>query len=130
MNWYELLNQIFQVAIIPLIGVLATFLISFIEKKKQEIVNKTKNETIKKYLDMLDDTIIACVTATNQTYVEALKNKNAFDEAAQKEALQLTYDAVMAVLTEEAQTYLTEAVGDLQSFVLTKIEAGVAIAKK
>lgn len=130
MDWYELLNQIFQVAIIPLIGVLATFLISFIEKKKQEIVNKTKNETIKKYLDMLDDTIIACVTATNQTYVEALKNKNAFDEAAQKEALQLTYDAVMAVLTEEAQTYLTEAVGDLQSFVLTKIEAGVAIAKK
>ena len=130
MDWYELLNQIFQVAIIPLIGVLATFLISFIEKKKQEIVNKTKNETIKKYLDMLDDTIIACVTATNQTYVEALKNKNAFDEAAQKEALQLTYDAVMAVLTEEAQTYLTEAVGDLQSFVLTKIEAGVAMAKK
>lgn len=130
MNWYELLNQIFQVAIIPLIGVLATFLISFIEKKKQEISNKIKNETIKKYLDMLDDTIIACVTATNQTYVEALKNKNAFDEAAQKEALQLTYDAVMAVLTEEAQTYLTEVVGDLQSFVLTKIEAGVAIAKK
>ena len=79
---------------------------------------------------MLDDTIIACVTATNQTYVEALKNKNAFDEAAQKEALQLTYNAVMAVLTEEAQTYLTEAVGDLQSFVLTKIEAGVAIANK
>ena len=130
MDWYELLNQIFQVAIIPLIGVLATFLISFIEKKKQEITNKIKNETIKKYLDMLDDTIIACVNATNQTYVEALKNKNAFDEAAQKEALQLTYDAVMAVLTEEAQTYLTEVVGDLQSFVLTKIEAGVAIAKK
>ncbi len=130
MNWYELLNQIFQVAIIPLIGVLATFLISFIEKKKQEITNKIKNETIKKYLDMLDDTIIACVNATNQTYVEALKNKNAFDEAAQKEALQLTYDAVMAVLTEEAQSYLTEVVGDLQSFVLTKIEAGVAIAKK
>ena len=130
MDWYELLNQIFQVAIIPLIGVLATFLISFIEKKKQEISNKIKNETIKKYLDMLDDTIIACVNATNQTYVEALKNKNAFDEAAQKEALQLTYDAVMAVLTEEAQTYLTEVVGDLQSFVLTKIEAGVAIAKK
>lgn len=130
MDWYELLNQIFQVAIIPLIGVLATFLISLIEKKKQEISNKIKNETIKKYLDMLDDTIIACVNATNQTYVEALKNKNAFDEAAQKEALQLTYDAVMAVLTEEAQTYLTEVVGDLQSFVLTKIEAGVVIAKK
>ena len=114
MDWYELLNQIFQVAIIPLIGVLATFLISFIEKKKQEIVNKTKNETAKKYLDMLDDTIISCVTATNQTYVEALKNKNAFDATAQKEALQLTYNAVMAVLTDEARTYLTEVVGDLQ----------------
>lgn len=130
MDWYELLNQIFQVAIIPLIGVLATFLISFIEKKKQEIVNKTKNETAKKYLDMLDDTIISCVTATNQTYVEALKNKNAFDAAAQKEALQLTYNAVMAVLTDKARTYLTEVVGDLQSFILTKIEAGVVAVKK
>ena len=35
---------------------------------------------------MLEDTIMKSVIATTQTYVEALKGKNAFDEAAQKEA--------------------------------------------
>jgi len=35
---------------------------------------------------MLDDTITKCVIATNQTYVDSLKDKNAFDKAAQEEA--------------------------------------------
>lgn len=130
MNWVEILNTIFQVAIIPIIGVLATYLISFIDKKANDMKAKAKNDTVKKYLDMLDDTIISCVMATTQTYVDALKGKDAFDEEAQKKALQLTYDAVMAILTDEAKEYLSEVVGDLQSFVLTKIEAGVAVTKK
>ena len=74
---------------------------------------------------MLADTISACVIATNQTYVEALKKENAFTKEAQQEAFQLTFDAVMAVLTDDAKDYLVNIYGDLTAYITTKIEAEV-----
>jgi hypothetical protein len=78
---------------------------------------------------MLEDTITKAVIATTQTYVEALKNKNAFDEEAQKEAFTRTYNAVIAVLNEDAYKYLTSAVGDLESYITTRIEYNVKVCK-
>ena len=75
----ELIKQIFEVCLFPLLGVLTTFLILFINKKSQELKAQTDNELYHKYIDMLEETVVNCVIATNQTYVEALKNKNAFD---------------------------------------------------
>ena len=81
------------------------------------------NELYRKYIDLLQDTIVRCVIATNQTYVENLKNKNAFDKEAQEEAFKMTYDAVMVILTDDAKDYLNNAVGDLQLYVTKLIEA-------
>ena len=82
-----------------------------------------------KYMTMLAETITDCVLATNQTYVEALKDKNAFDEEAQKEAFKQTYEAVLAVLSDDAKEYLTNAYGDLTIYLTQKIEAEVNINK-
>ena len=83
----------------------------------------------KKYLDILDKTICEAVIATNQTYVEALKKAGKFDGAAQAEAFKKTYETVMKLLTEEAKTYLTTLVGDLEADIQNKIEAQVNLAK-
>jgi hypothetical protein len=40
---------------------------------------KTDSTMTDKYLGLLETTIIDCIKATNQTYVNALKDKNAFD---------------------------------------------------
>lgn len=129
MEWLTLLYQILEVCIIPLLGVLTAFLIKFINMKSAEIQNKVDNETADKYIAMLADTITACVIATNQTYVEALKKENAFTAEAQKEAFNLTFNAVMAVLSDDARDYLTEIYGDLTAYITTKIEAEVNISK-
>ena len=129
MEWLTLLYQILEVCIIPLLGVLTAFLIKFINMKSAEIQNKVDNETADKYIAMLADTITACVIATNQTYVEALKKENAFTAEAQKEAFNLTFNAVMAILTDDAKDYLTEIYGDLTAYITTKIEAEVNISK-
>lgn len=129
MEWLTLLYQILEVCIIPLLGVLTAFLIKLINMKSAEIQNKVDNETADKYIAMLADTITACVIATNQTYVEALKKENAFTAEAQKEAFNLTFNAVMAVLTDDARDYLTEIYGDLTAYITTKIEAEVNISK-
>lgn len=126
----ELLNQIFQLCIVPLMGVISLYLTKYLEAKRLEVIEKSNNELQRKYLNMLFDTVNACVIETNQTYVEGLKAENAFDKEAQKHAFQLTFDAVMKLLTSDAKKYLTVAVGDLNGYVGTLIEASVNAEKK
>ena len=125
MNWLDLLYDIFKVCIIPLLGLLTTFVIKLLDKKSEEAKAKTDNETYKKYITMLTDTITDCVTATNQTYVDALKAQGKFDAEAQKAAFEQTYKAVLTILSDEEKKYLTSVVGDLNIYITNKIEAVV-----
>jgi hypothetical protein len=125
MNWLDLLYDIFKVCIIPLLGLLTTFVIRLLDKKSEEAKAKTDNETYKKYITMLTDTITDCVTATNQTYVDALKAQGKFDAEAQKAAFDQTYKAVLTILSDEEKKYLTSVVGDLNIYITNKIEAVV-----
>ena len=129
MTWTDILKELFEIVIFPLLGVGTAYLVYFIKVKIAELKEKTKNEKEKKYLNMLDKTICEAVIATNQTYVEALKKAGKFDGAAQAEAFKKTYETVMKLLTEEAKTYLTTLVGDLEADIQNKIEAQVNLAK-
>ena len=125
MNYIELLNEIFQVCIIPLLGVLTTFFVKWVNAKSAEIQKEMEDATLNKYLGMLTDTIVNCVIATNQTYVESLKKQGKFDAEAQKEAFDMTSAAVLEILSAEAKEYLNEAIGDLNAYIAKKIEAEV-----
>lgn len=125
----ELINAIFQVCILPLLGVLTTFLVKWLQAKSQQLQVNAQDETSKKYMLMLTNTITECVLATNQTYVETLKQQNKFDAEAQKIAFEKTSEAVMSILTEDAKEYLTNAVGDLELYIKQKIEAEVNLNK-
>lgn len=125
MEWMILLQQVFEVCIVPLLGVLTCFLVNYIKAKTAEMNTNNSNELLSKYLTMLSDTVCDCVIATNQTYVEALKNKNAFDAEAQKVAFEMTYNAVIKVLSAEAKEYLTNIYGDLSTYITNMIEAEV-----
>lgn len=125
MDWTEILQNLFVVVIIPLLGLITKYMVQFFMVKNEEIKATTDNEIFKKYFDMLNKTITNCVIATNQTYVDALKDKNAFTAEAQKEALQKTYNAIMSILSEDAKDYLTNATGDLQGYIMNLIEAKV-----
>lgn len=129
MEWLPLLYEILQVCVIPLLGVLTAYVVKFINVKSAEIQHNVDNDNADKYIGMVADTISACVIATNQTYVEALKKQNAFTAEAQKEAFQLTYNAVMAILTDDAKDYLAEIYGDVAAYITNKIEAEVNISK-
>ena len=130
MDWLNLLTQIFEVCIIPLLGVLTAYAVKYIQVKSAEITEKTDNAIVDKYTVMLADTITACVLATNQTYVEALKKQGSFDVEAQKVAFNMTLNAVMEILSDDAKEYLSEAFGDLNSYITSQIEASVNVNKK
>lgn len=129
MEWTDILNQIFEVCLIPILAFLTTALINWIKTKIEQTKTLTESEITIKYLNLLEDTIVACIEATNQTYVEALKGQNAFDAEAQRIALEKTKNAVLTVLSEDAIMYLTNFVGDLNYFIENKIEAKIAQSK-
>ena len=84
MDWAEILQQIFELCIVPLLGILTGCVIKIIKNKTDELSTKAKNDLTEKYINMLSETITKCVVATNQTYVETLKKQGKFDKEAQK----------------------------------------------
>jgi hypothetical protein len=129
MDWLELLYKILEVCLIPLLGIATTFLIKWLNTKKEEVLMKIDNEMADKYVAMVFETIATCVSATTQTYVDALKKEGKFDAEAQKIAFEKTYKAVLSTLTDEAKEYLAALYGDLQSFLTARIEAEVKAQK-
>lgn len=132
MEWSIIINKIFQVCLIPLLGILTKYIIQYIHIKSEEIQLKNKEsielkhaEKVNKYVKMLSDIITKCVIATNQTYVETLKKQGKFDQQAQEVAFQKTLLAVQAMLTAEAKQCLTEFYGDLDIYITSAIEAAV-----
>lgn len=125
MEWMVLLQQIFEMCIIPLLGVLTLYIVQYIRTKTAELNNKNDNEMLSKYITMLSNTVIDCVIATNQTYVDSLKAQGKFDAEAQKIAFEMTYNAVIKVLNEDAKNYLTNIYGDLSTYITNMIEAEV-----
>ena len=131
-----LLSSIFEVCIIPLLGVLTAFAVAFLKAKKEEILakiatNKSQEEKdlAAKYLDMVEKTVANCVIATTQTYVDSLKQEGKFDADAQKIAFNKTLDAVLAILSDDAKNYLTQIFGDLNIYLTNLIESQVKINK-
>lgn len=129
MNWLDIINQLFQTLLPVAMAAISVTLIYYITNVVKSSKIKTDNELAIKYLDMLEDTITKAVLATTQTYVENMKNKNAFDKEAQKTAFDMTYNAVMKVLTDDVKVYLEQIVGDLDTYITAQIEATIKLAK-
>jgi hypothetical protein len=134
--YLRLLSDIFEVCIIPLMGILTAYAVAYLKAKKEEILakiatNRTQEEKelASKYLNMVEKTVTDCVMATNQTYVDSLKQEGKFDSEAQKAAFNKTLDAVLAILTDDAKEYLTQIFGDLNVYLTNLIESQVKINK-
>lgn len=121
----EMIAQLFDLVIIPLLAALTVYAVKWINAQANNLKNKTDNDILDKYLEMLANTISKCVIATNQTYVESLKKEGKFDAEAQKVAFKKTYDAVMSIISIDMVEYLTEFVGDFETFLMQSIEAEV-----
>ena len=124
-NFLQMLSQIFEVCVIPLLGILTAYLVQYIATKKDALIKQNDNALAAKYITMLSKTITDCVIATNQTYVDSLKSQGKFDAEAQKKAFNMTLTAVLSILNDEAKEYLTAIYGDLNTYITTQIEAAV-----
>lgn len=129
MEWATIISELFTVVLIPLLGIITKYFIQFVNTKAEEIKQQKDDATYQKYITMLNNTIVNAVTATNQTYVDSLKAQGKFDIEAQKEAFNMSYKAVIEILGAEAQNYLSNAIGDLNAYIMNAIERQVSLNK-
>lgn len=122
---FTLLQAVLSVAI----PVATAYLVSFLKKKSAQAQTQIENDTAKHYLDEITNAVTTAVSATSQTYVDALKKDNAFTKEAQLEALNKAKDTALSILSPAAAQFASEVYGDLNSFLVAKIEEAVRVQK-
>lgn len=126
----EFLSTLLQAVIIAAVPICAGAAVKGIRAAVQYLAAKSESETAKKYLTDVADAISTAVTYTSQTYVDALKNSGSFTKENQEEALRLAVDKAAMLMTAEARTFLEKAYGDLNTYLVSKIEAEVRVQKQ
>lgn len=122
---FTLLQAVLSVAI----PVATAYLVSFLKKKSAQAQTQIENDTAKHYLDEITNAVTTAVSATSQTYVDALKKDNAFTKEAQLEALNKAKDTALSILSPAAAQFVSEVYGDLNGFLVAKIEEAVRVQK-
>ena len=121
----EFLSTLLQAVIIAAVPVCAGAIIKGIQASAKYLAAKVENETTKKYLADVADAVSTAVTYTSQTYVDRLKASNEFSKENQEEALQKAVEQAEKLLTAEARDFLEKAYGDLNAYLISRIEAEV-----
>lgn len=125
----EVLLTLLQAVTIAAVPVITTYLCNFLKTKKEEAKAKIENDTATALVDDALDAVVKAVAATNQTYVDALKNSNSFSPENQREAFQRAYDTACQLITKEATDYIEKAYGSLNDWLTAQIEAQVKASK-
>ena len=108
----------FQQILLTVIGIILTTFVSWgCETLIVFIKNKMKNSKNAALLESAINIVGRAVKSTYQTYVENLKDKDMFNKNAQIEALNKAKETARKELTSEAQAYITETFGSLDSWL-------------
>ena len=121
----EFLKELFFVVITAAVPVLTAYIIVLIRKVGNNAAANAESTKAKTYITEAAEAIAAAVAATNQTYVDALKNAGKFDADAQKDASEKTLAACLASINPAAQRFIEAAYGDIREYLTTRIEAEV-----
>ena len=121
----EFLFTLLQAVATAAIPVCAAFLVQFLRKKSEQIGAQIDNMELKELLTEVTDAVSTAVTYTSQTYLDALKKEGIFDVEAQKIALETSLKMAISLLSESARSALATIYGNLDDYLVSKIEAEV-----
>lgn len=120
-----------QSIILSALSIIITALITWASERAISYLNtKISNTKHAKYLEDIVLIITNAVKNTYQTYVEALKNKDMFTEAAQKEALEKAKNMAISRMTEDMIIFIKDNYGEVEGWIQESIESVLYDLKK
>lgn len=112
------------------IPIVTRYVIKLISAKINQIEENTTNENTRVIIEEAEKAISAAVSFTSQTFVEALKKENLFTKEKQKEALETALKKTLAMMSESTVEFINNTYGDVNEWIITKIEEAVEQNKK
>lgn len=124
MKWVvDVIISIVSIALTSLATWAVSYFVSWLKTKISD----------KKLLSIVNgifNVVTTSVKVTYQTYVEAIKGTSAWTEATQKAALNSALERAKLTLDAEAKEYITTNFGDLDKYLIAKIESTIYDLKK
>lgn len=124
-----LTNALIDIGIAMLIA-LGGAAIALLKAKITEANTSSDNSTANRIRWEVAEAVEDAVTAVNQTFVEELKNKNLFDKEKQEEAFERALEGTIDALSRETVDFINNTYGDINIWLIDKIEAAVSRNKK
>lgn len=125
MSTQDIIEMVVQILIVPILGAVATFVVTYLKAKSELVRDKINNETIDKYILMAEDIISTAVLHVNQVFVDELKKGGKFDKERQQEAFNRCKEIVIGLLNDNSKTIIEYIFGDLNQWLDIHIEAAV-----
>lgn len=124
-----LTNALIDIGIAMLIA-LGGAAIAFLKAKITEANTSSDNSTANRIRWEVAEAVEDAVTAVNQTFVEELKSKDLFDKEKQEEAFERALEGTIDALSRETVDFINNTYGDINIWLIDKIEAAVSRNKK
>lgn len=113
-----------QTILLSALSVVVTALVTWGTERLIALINtKLKNTKYTKYLTDAVDIISRAVKTTYQTYVEGLKNENAFTVEAQNKALVKAKAIALSQLSSDIKSFVETNFGDVEQWIESTIES-------
>lgn len=119
-------------ALAALLAWCVKLLTTFIQAKTNEIKNKTDNETVKSYVDLISDNATNVVISLNQTLVEELKAASSDGKLTKEDAVMIKDKAVAMLadtLSEDIKETIAKVFKDTNTYLGNVIERVVVDVK-
>lgn len=117
MDYTEIIVTVITAIVVPA-------LVWLIKKADAYLTAKSKDEQLDKYLKIASECISDAVKATAQTFVDHIDDKD-WNEKTKNEAFELAKITALENLGITGKKLITEAIGDFDKWVDTKVEAEV-----
>lgn len=124
----EVLSNIVNLTLIPILPAVAVLLGLYIQKasaKLQEELQIAKDSKVALRMEEATQAVVDAVQYTTQTYVAAMKDKDAFDKQAQEAALKLSADKAVLLMSDAAKRTADDVSGDFDGWLKTMIESKI-----
>ena len=107
----DLISDLLVAVVTVCVPIFTAYIVKAVQKAGDNAAADTENIKVQGYIEEITNAISQAVSATSQTYVDALKEKGEFTLEAQKEALQKSIETAAAILSPAALEFIDDVYG-------------------
>ena len=121
----DFIQNVLYIVITLAIPALTIYICKFLYEKWNANKKAIDHQRIQDTLDQVIKTVLNCVVAVNQTFVDSLKKRGEFNADAAKEAFEMCKNMALKVLSEDSKKIIANIYGNVDEYLDILIESTV-----